>query len=124
MFDFAIMGIWCAGAVIVVGVMQWGKGFAAQTIQRVIPSWVWSLILPFCALGASAAFSFKQSGGSWIWNALGIWAVSQLGYEVIVKTVVENLLSGGKQRVRSDDTINNSVSEVKDAIAFSEAAHV
>ena len=124
MFDFAIMGIWCAGAVIVVGVMQWVKGFAAQTIQRVIPSWVWSLILPFCALGASAAFSFKQNGGSWIWNALGIWAVSQLGYEVIVKSVVENLLSGGKRRVTPDGTINNSVPGAKDAIAFSEAAHV
>jgi|GEM_PF-2030427 len=124
MFDFAIMGIWCAGAVIVVGVMQWGKGFAAQTIQRVIPSWVWSLILPFCAIGASAAFAFNQNGGSLIWNALGIWAVSQLGYEVIVKSVVENLLSGGKRRVTPDGTINNSVSEVKDAIAFSEAAHV
>ena len=124
MFDFAIMGIWCAGAVIVVGVMQWVKGFAAQTIRRVIPSWVWSLILPFCALGASAAFSFKQNGGSWIWNALGIWAVSQLGYEVIVKTVFENLLTGGKRRVTTDGTINNSVSESKDAIALSEAAHV
>ena len=124
MFDFAIMGIWCAGAVIVVGVMQWVKGITAQTIRRVVPSWVWSLILPVCALGASAAFSFKQSGGSWIWNALGIWAVSQLGYEVIVKSVVENLLSGGKRRVTPDGTINNSVSEVKDAIAFSEAAHV
>ena len=124
MFDFAIMGIWCAGAVIVVGVMQWVKGFTAQTIQRVIPSWVWLLILPLCAIGASAAFSFKQNGGSLIWNALGIWAVSQLGYEVIVKSVVENLLSGGKRRVTPDGTINNSVSEVKDAIAFSEAAHV
>lgn len=124
MFDFAIMGIWCAGAVIVVGVMQWVKGFTAQTIQRVIPSWVWSLILPLCAIGASAAFAFNQNGGSLIWNALGIWAVSQLGYEVIVKSVVENLLSGGKRRVTPDGTINNSVSEVKDAIAFSEAAHV
>ena len=121
MFDFAIMGIWCAGGVIVVGVMQWVKGFVAQTIQRVIPSWVWSLILPFCALGASAAFSFGRSGGSWLWNALGIWAVSQLGYEVIVKTVVENLLSSGRRTEGSGGTVN----EAKDAMAFSsEAAHV
>ena len=120
MFDFAIMGIWCAGAIIVVGVMQWVKGITAQTVRRVMPSWVWSLILPVCALGASAAFSFGRSGGSLLWNALGIWAVSQLGYEVIVKSVVENLLSGGRRTEGSGGTVN----ETKDAIACSEAAHV
>lgn len=88
MIDFSIVSIWTAGAIIVVGAIQWAKGIVKQIIKRDVPTWIWSIIMPICAVGASIA---SGHGGKWIWNGLGIWAASQLGYEVIVKSVASFL---------------------------------
>lgn len=107
MIDFSIVGVWTAGAIIVVGVIQWLKGFVQQIVRSGVPTWVWSVIMPLCAIGTSRAFDLfggQAAALKWVWNALGIWAASQLGYEVIVKSVANILFNGrGKNMGASCD---------------------
>lgn len=107
MIDFSIVGVWAAGAIIVVGVIQWLKGFVQQIVKKSVTTWVWSVIMPLCAIGTSRAFDLfggQAEALKWVWNALGIWAASQLGYEVIVKSVANILFSGrGKNTGVSGD---------------------
>ncbi len=77
------IGIWASGAVIVVGVMQWAKGILPKTL----PTWVYSLMLPIAAIGSGIA----AGGDNNIFNGLGIWAVAQLGYEIIIQKVKQRL---------------------------------
>ena len=51
MIDFSIVGVWAAGAIIVVGVIQWLKGYVQQIVRSGVPTWIWSVIMPLCAIG-------------------------------------------------------------------------
>jgi hypothetical protein len=76
--EFVQWVTWLAGAVAVVGVLQWIKGLAPKA-----PSWAWSVAM--VALSIAAAFA---AGGPRPWfDALGIAAISQLGYELIIQVV-------------------------------------
>ena len=87
MFDFIDLPTWIAGAVIVVGVMQWCKNLLSK-----IPSKAWAFVLPIISVGTAFASAIKDEDYSIIvWNALGIWAISQLGYELIVQKIKERL---------------------------------
>lgn len=68
--------LWLTGAVIVVGIIQWAKN-----LFKTAPAWAWYLALPLVSLVAGIA----RGGELWAWNALGFWATSQLGYEIIVQ---------------------------------------
>jgi hypothetical protein len=92
MVDIIDFATWAAGAVIVVGVMQWAKN-----LLKKIPTWIWSVVLPIVSLGASAAAAYKESDYSSIfWNAAGIWAISQVGYELIVQSIKKKLGAKGQ----------------------------
>ena len=78
-------GLWGAGAVVVVGLVQWAKN-----LWPAAPRWAWMSMLPlFAFVAAFAASGFKLDS---VWDALGIWAIAQLGYELIIQ-VVKNKLS-------------------------------
>ena len=82
--DFAL---WSAGAVIVVGVLQWLKGMFTK-VNKV----VWSLLLPVVAFGVAISIAVKEKDYSAIiWNASGIWAIAQIGYELIIQTIKKRL---------------------------------
>lgn len=85
MVDIIDIGTWSAGAVIVVGAIQWAKGALSKIA---LPSWVWAIALPLVSIGAAGASAAKT--GDWHrlpWDAAGMWAIAQLGYELIVQTV-------------------------------------
>lgn len=84
--DFELVAIWVAGGVVVSGIIQWVKSLAKTIFTKEIPSWVWVVILPITSFVAS--FSL---GGEVLWNALGIWAISQIGYETIIQSVKNKL---------------------------------
>jgi len=80
--DFMNWAAWLAGAVAVVGITQWMKGLAPKA-----SSWVWAAIMPLLAIGVAWA-----AGGARPWfDALGIVAIAQLGYELIVQGVKRKL---------------------------------
>lgn len=79
MFD---IGIWALGSVIVVGLIQWFKPILPKA-----PTWVWIVALPVTATIGAVAYGTDKV----IWNALGIWAIAQIGYEVIVQAVKSRL---------------------------------
>jgi hypothetical protein len=85
MMEIAQWGVWLSGAVAVVGVIQWAKGLAPKAA-----SWVWLAAMPALSLAASFA-----AGGQRPWfDALGIAAIAQLGYELIVQAVRKRLGGG------------------------------
>ena len=73
---------WLAGACIAVGLIQWAKG-----IFKDAPWWVWAFVLPVSSFGAAFASGTDKP----IWTALGIWAVSQVGYETIIQFVQKKI---------------------------------
>ncbi len=82
---------WTAGAVIVVGVIQWAKGAIPMA-----PAWTWTILLPLVSLGAATASAVQAEKMTGLfWDAAGIWAISQLGYEIIIQTIKKKL--GGAQ---------------------------
>jgi len=85
--DFAALQLWVGGGVVVVGMIQFAKGLFPKPAQDQIPSWVWAII----AAGSAIAYAYVPEG---IRNALGVLAVSQIGYETILQTV-KNKLGGG-----------------------------
>lgn len=87
MEELVDIGIWIAGAVIAVGILQWAKGVLPSA-----PSRFWTVVLPavsFAASFAAAAKTGDYSGAAW--NALGVWAVAQIGYELIIQTIRKRL---------------------------------
>lgn len=77
------IGIWAAGGVIVVGIMQWLKGLMPQKVSTL----VYVIMLPIFSMMTGIA-----AGGSlWLFNGLGIWAVSQIGYEAIIQGIKKKL---------------------------------
>lgn len=69
-----------SAAVIAVGIVQWMKGLLKR-----FPSWVWSAIIPAVSTGVA----FAADGGVWqiATNALAVWAICQLGYELILQNI-------------------------------------
>lgn len=84
--DLILAATWLAGAVIVSGIIQWAKSLGKTIFSKEIPSWVWVVILPLISTGAAFAV-----GGQILWNALGIWAISQIGYETIIQSIKNKL---------------------------------
>lgn len=80
--NFDSFASWLAGAVAIVGIIQWAKGACEKIIPDKLPSWVWSLVLPAVAVGVSFTMT-----GEYFWNLCGTWAIAQLGYEVIIQAV-------------------------------------
>ena len=73
--DFTELGVWIAGGITVVGIIQWLKGMAPQA-----PVWLWSLAAPALAV----AWEFSPP---WARQASGVLAVSQVGYETIIQAL-------------------------------------
>ena len=89
MFDFSIFVTWLLGAVAVVGVIEWIKGFASAIKEKNWKSIALSLALPaVCFLVA-----FGKGGGDAIWNAFGMWSIAQLCYSLIVQSVQKAFVS-------------------------------
>ena len=77
-------GLWGSGAIVVVGLVQWAKNLCPNA-----PRWAWMSMLPLAAVVAAvAAKGFALPA---VWDALGIWAIAQLGYELIIQTVKNKL---------------------------------
>ena len=75
---------WVAGAVIVVGLIQ-----AAKSAITGAPSWLWLVVM--LVVSVAAAFA---AGTTRPWfDALGIAATSQLGYELIVQGAKKKIAS-------------------------------
>jgi len=84
---------WLAGAVAVVGGIEYLKGFAPMW-----PAWVWRLLMPVASIGAAIAAGGPRPG----FDALGITALAQLGYTLIVRKVRKGLgddSEGGETKV-------------------------
>ena len=80
--DLVVWGAWLAGAVAVVGVLQYLKGLAKGA-----PSWIWSAAMPALAIVTAWA-----AGGARPWfDALGIASIAQLGYDLIVQRIRKDL---------------------------------
>lgn len=70
--------MWSAGAVIVVGMLEFFKGAFPK-----LPSWVWTIAVVLASgITALAGESTKP-----IWDALGILSVSQLCYQLIIQSI-------------------------------------
>lgn len=82
------IGSWTTGAVIVVGLMQWLKTFAPNVNKK-----QWGKLLPVMAL-LSAYLKVQVTGQyqSLGWDWAGIWAVSQLGYDLIVQAIRKKIV--------------------------------
>lgn len=77
--DFAALASWLAGGVALVGLLQWLKGLVPGA-----PSWVWGIAAPILAAGWAVA-------PDWARQAVGVLAVSQIGYETIIQAVKKKL---------------------------------
>jgi hypothetical protein len=76
--EFIDIAMWGAGAVIVVGLLEFCKGAFPKA-----PSWVWTLaVLLASGLTALAGNSQKP-----VWDGLGILALSQMCYQLIVQSI-------------------------------------
>jgi len=86
--DFIDFAVWFAGAVIAVGLIEWAKNLFPKA-----PPWVWMVVLPVGAFVAAFSIVLKDEAStvSIVWNALGIWSLSQLGYALIVQLVKKRL---------------------------------
>lgn len=71
-------------AVIVIGMIQWAKGIANK-----VPSKAWAIIMPI--LSVVVAICVGGGINQIAVNGLGIWAICQLGYEIIVQAVTKRL---------------------------------
>jgi divalent metal cation (Fe/Co/Zn/Cd) transporter len=77
-----------AMAVAVVGLVQFLKNLGNYFPN--IPAWVWWLAMPAVALIVSISVFYLPG---WVWNALMVLALAQLGYENIVKLVQKKIES-------------------------------
>lgn len=82
MVEIVDLATWIAGAIIAIGLIQWAKGAAARA-----PTWAWTIALP----AVSFAAAFAAGGPRRVWNALGIWAVSQVGWDAILRRIVKGI---------------------------------
>lgn len=65
-------------AIVVVGVLQWGKGMV-----KTAPGWLWALLAPVaCAVVAIAGGGSVNQIAT---NGLATLAISQLGYEALLQ---------------------------------------
>ena len=78
--------LWIMGAVAIVGIMEWAKGFVKTTFKKDLPAWVCSIALPVVCL----AVAFCK-GGEILFNFVGMWSISQLGYSLIIQTIEKRL---------------------------------
>lgn len=81
-----MMAFWFGGAVIITGELQWAKGLydaiKAKSARSIVLA-VALVVAAFCAALAS-----KQD---LLWTWQGIWAVGQIGYETIIKSIQERI---------------------------------
>jgi hypothetical protein len=70
-------------AVAVVGLIQWVKGLLPKA-----PTWVWAVASAVGCLGIAAAVIYLPP---WVLLGLVALAVSQLGYETIVKLILSKV---------------------------------
>ena len=92
MDGFKDWGMWIGGAVIVVGIIQWVKNFI-DNFKIVLPSWVYSLMVPIFSIGVGFASAYAFGKTLWIFNFSGTWAISQICYETIVKAMNKKIES-------------------------------
>ena len=85
------IAVWLTGAIIVVGLVEWVKALGQAITDRKVKSIVYAACLPVVAF--IVAYSMELEG-SRFWVALGIWAIAQIGYELIIQAVRKKL--GGK----------------------------
>ena len=78
--------VWLMGAIIVVGIVEWAKAVVTAVAFPV----KWSSVI-YAVLIPVASFVASVANGTGIWVALGIWAVAQIGYELIIRTVRKKL---------------------------------
>lgn len=82
MSEIIDLATWLAGASIAIGLIQWAKGLLPKT-----PTWVWSAALPVGAIAAALA----AGGDRWAWDALGIWAIAQVGWDAILRRIIKGI---------------------------------
>jgi hypothetical protein len=79
--------IWFSGAIIVIGLIQWVKNIVEKIFPNLsLPSWFWSAIVPIFSFVASFAMYSIKERNIW-WTLLGIWAISQICYESIIRAI-------------------------------------
>jgi len=72
------LGMWTAGAIIVIGMIEFIK-----RIYPKLPSWVWLVATPL----ASGLTAFAGKSDKPIWDALGILSISTLCYQLVIKSL-------------------------------------
>lgn len=80
--EFIDIAMWGAGAVIVVGLLEYVKGLLPK-----VPTWVWAIAAPIAAL----VTAFAGESSKPFWDALGILSLSQMGYALIVQSIKKKL---------------------------------
>ena len=83
MFDFSIFVTWLLGAIAVVGLIEWAKGFFESVKSKNRKSIALSLALPAVCFFVA----FGKGGADAVWNAFGMWSLAQLCYALIVQSV-------------------------------------
>ena len=76
------------GAVGVVGMIQWVKGFCKDA-----PTWVWGVASAAICFGLSAVVVFVPKFSQWVLLGGAMLACCQLGYETIVKLLLAKINS-------------------------------
>jgi len=85
------IAVWLMGAVIVVGLAEWAKAGAETLGTRPFDAKAFRALLVITLIPiASFAVGLSAEGGN-VYTALGIWAVAQIGYELIIRTVKKKL---------------------------------
>ena len=94
------LAIWLAGAAVVVGLMQWVKGLVPKA-----PTWVWALCMPLISIGVG----FSMKGATPVFDGLGVWAISQLGYDAILKRVIATIAAKKAAMPSQDKSVSDSL---------------
>jgi hypothetical protein len=76
--EFIDIAMWGAGAVIVVGLLEFLKGAFPKA-----PSWVWTVAVVL----ASGLTSLSGNSQKPVWDALGILSLSQICYQLIIQSI-------------------------------------
>ena len=79
------ISLWIGGSVLVCGILQYLKTYTKKMDKKF--NWVYSVASAIL----STLVGIYSGGANVVWDCLGILAVSQLGYEAILQTILKKL---------------------------------
>lgn len=84
MFEMISIGTWIMGSIIVIGGMQYIKGLVPITGN-------WRKLYSLCSIVIAFAAAYAGGGAHVFWDFMGILAIAQIGYDVILQNLLKKL---------------------------------